>query len=347
MATVYKYVDPDASGAGDGGGDGAAGDPTDEDNWTDAYTSLSAWEAAEQTDLDAAGDTHVCYVRSGSGGDDTSDCTIDGWTTSSGNEILIECASGNRHSGKWDDSSYVWEGSGGNGTTFQVDDNYVSMVGLQFDHTLGNNANAWIEVTGTNFFMDKCIGRMTGGANNHFIFGTGASTGEIRNTIGYDFDDIIFDADTSAAQPSWYFRNCTGVNDSETTFATAYNDAEWHNCCAFDSTDSYTGTPNAATNNAYSEGTDPGSNGVDISSDAGTDLFTDYNNDDFHVKDTNSSLYDAGADLSGTFTDDIDSETRSQWDIGADEYVAAAPAAGQPTFKRFAGTPHTTTYRRW
>lgn len=49
------YVDPSAVGDNDGGGDGVALDPTDPDNWTDAWTSLqSALNAA------VAGDTVFC-----------------------------------------------------------------------------------------------------------------------------------------------------------------------------------------------------------------------------------------------------------------------------------------------
>ena len=38
---AYYYVDPSATGNNDGGGDGAAGDPTDSDNLTDAWESLA------------------------------------------------------------------------------------------------------------------------------------------------------------------------------------------------------------------------------------------------------------------------------------------------------------------
>jgi len=49
---------------------------------------------------------------------------------------------------------------------------------------------------------------------------------------------------------------------------------------------------------------------------------------DIHLK-SGASCRGAAVDLSGTFTDDIDGETRDQWDIGADEYVVPAEAHPQ------------------
>lgn len=51
------YVDPSASGANDGGGDGASHDPTDSDNWTDAWVDLQS--AIDNGGL-AAGDIIYC-----------------------------------------------------------------------------------------------------------------------------------------------------------------------------------------------------------------------------------------------------------------------------------------------
>lgn len=53
--------------------------------------------------------------------------------------------------------------------------------------------------------------------------------------------------------------------------------------------------------------------------------FADADNDDFHLASGDTGAIDDGADLSGTFTVDVDNVTRSgTWDIGADEYVAAS-----------------------
>jgi len=56
-------------------------------------------------------------------------------------------------------------------------------------------------------------------------------------------------------------------------------------------------------------------------------VFKDYANDDYRLDSdgdvTNLAIVDDGEDLSGTFTDDIEGQTRSTWYIGASEIVTA------------------------
>jgi len=52
--------------------------------------------------------------------------------------------------------------------------------------------------------------------------------------------------------------------------------------------------------------------------------FHDAANKNYHLASTDSAAIDDGTSLSSYFTDDIDGQTRSTWDIGADEYVSAA-----------------------
>jgi hypothetical protein len=62
-----------------------------------------------------------------------------------------------------------------------------------------------------------------------------------------------------------------------------------------------------------------------------TPTFVDAANDDFHLASGDTTWKNQGTDLSGTFTDDIDGQTRptgaGTWDIGADEYVSAGVTA--------------------
>ena len=55
MAEVIRYVDTDIVG---GDADGTS--------WANAYSSLTIWEAAEQTDLPTDGDWHHVFVRASS-----------------------------------------------------------------------------------------------------------------------------------------------------------------------------------------------------------------------------------------------------------------------------------------
>jgi parallel beta-helix repeat protein len=84
----------------------------------------------------------------------------------------------------------------------------------------------------------------------------------------------------------------------------------------------YSGTfSTSGSNNASEDGTAPGTD-IDLSGYTAAQIWTDAANGDFSLV-SGSPLYDAGADLSAYFTTDIAGTTRSTWDIGAFEYVAA------------------------
>ncbi len=70
-------------------------------------------------------------------------------------------------------------------------------------------------------------------------------------------------------------------------------------------------------------------------------VFKDYGNDDYRLDpegdSTNLAILDDGEDLSGTFTDDVEGQTRSTWYIGASEIVGAPPAGIEIFRRRIAG----------
>lgn len=78
-------------------------------------------------------------------------------------------------------------------------------------------------------------------------------------------------------------------------------------------------------------GTKPsGADSTNIESINTTTAFTNYTSDDFHVKDSSSVLYNAGATI-GAVTDDYDGVSRPQstaYDIGAYELVVSPPTGG-------------------
>ena len=114
------------------------------------------------------------------------------------------------------------------------------------------------------------------------------------------------------------------------------------------------GTTDCTVTNCYVSGTTTAFNGTfnaasdyNVSSDATASVFTnnaqsqatyasyfvDYANDDYRLLADSNTLWGlSGTDLSATFTDDIEGETRSVWDIGADEYATAASGPTIPIF---------------
>lgn len=79
----------------------------------------------------------------------------------------------------------------------------------------------------------------------------------------------------------------------------------------------------ASTNNLSSDATAPAYNTY-YRNKTLSFVNTTSGSEDLHLASTDTDAIDMGADLSGTFTDDIDGKTRSgTWDIGADEYFAS------------------------
>ena len=62
--------------------------------------------------------------------------------------------------------------------------------------------------------------------------------------------------------------------------------------------------------------------------------FVDSANDDYHLSVNDTLARNQGEDLSATFTDDVDGQSRSStaagasWDIGADEQIAVGITIG-------------------
>ncbi|PIR58088.1 MAG: hypothetical protein COU71_00525, partial [Parcubacteria group bacterium CG10_big_fil_rev_8_21_14_0_10_38_31] len=73
------------------------------------YTSLSAWETAEQRDLTATDEIAVARIEGTWTNPDTTPVTIDGWTTDATRYIKIYTTTEARHTGKWDNTRYRLE----------------------------------------------------------------------------------------------------------------------------------------------------------------------------------------------------------------------------------------------
>lgn len=335
MAEIVRYVDPDVV-AGDGSGD----------SWTNAYASLNAWEAGEQTDLDTANNTHKVYCRSLSGSNDQLECVIGGWTTSVTDYITIV---GNDFpaDGIWDDAKYIIENNDDQTSAIYIQEDFVRIINLQILLTTTSGTRYTLLSNllgaGAHLYIDSCIIRgVCSGTDTGYGIALFDADGtyDIYNCIVYGFKSSDNPADTGFK--GVYFKgdanvyNCTisgnyyGIEEAGTG---TYNVI---NCAVFNNDNDFTGTFDVIDYCATDEHAGGGTNGVDISGTWDTTCFTDpeASPPDFSVQDVDSPVYNIGngATPKGTFTDDIIGTTRSpadlDWDIGAFELSVVVGAAG-------------------
>lgn len=130
MAEVLRYVN--ISPTNTPGGDGTTNAVTGANR---AYATLSEWEAAEQTDLVADGDTHrVLCSNTGGGNSDTAQCIIDGWTTGASNGITVEQNPTDRTFGVLDTSKYKMRSALADGL-IDIRQDYVDVKYVQFERS--------------------------------------------------------------------------------------------------------------------------------------------------------------------------------------------------------------------
>jgi len=340
MATVERYVNTASTPGGDGTTNAEAGANR-------AYASQSEWEAAEQTDLVSDGDVHVVHCSTGSGtAADTTTVTVTGWTTGASNDITIQVDQDVRHNGAWDTTAYRL--SAANSHILTVNEDYVALDGLQSEKT-GSSANDqgcfYITSIGSpsQVTITNCIAKQAGNASYRepgFRLRDADLTVTVYNCVAYGGDGTVTHNNNSGIVMEVSVANvynCTtdgfyrGIRRTSGTVTAT-------NCLATGSgSTDFSGTMTAtycASEDATAD--DNGGAGNRISQ---TFLFVDSASGDYHltVADLGARLW--GTDLSGTFTTDIDGETRSGlWDIGADQdsvgqigperYVNTASSAG-------------------
>lgn len=157
--------------------------------------------------------------------------------------------------------------------------------------------------------------RPGGGVAN--FYGMAIAVSDYRSATNYIYNNTVYDCD--------YGIHATQGTYSSTHTLYARNNISMGSIIA-DFTVGSTSTSNSS-KNMSSDATAFGSSS--LTSKTASNQFTTLGSD-FHLK-SGADAIDAGADLSATFTTDIDGAIRSgTWDIGADEYAGG----GSPTRKR-------------
>ena len=310
-ATVTRYVN-----AGSNGGDGTTAALT---GVNAAYASLSAWEAAEQTNLVIDGDIHIVNCAGSTA--DTTAVTIAGWTTGTSNYLqivgdnttgvfstdyyrLVTAGTSITVTCNCDTSSIIFSNLQVNGLECIRFSNYQANTTIKYCvlKSSGNNGVIFINPRGTSYIYNNIIYGASAAGGVGLYIGNNHSTGMLvyNNTV-YDCDNGIgfYTAEVGTA------KNNLIMNCGSRSFQN--------------------GNTPTGSNNATYDG-----DGDDSPLTAGMVNYTTYadyfvsiigGSEDFHLK-KGSPFIDQGTDLSGTFTTDIDGDVIGIWGIGADYYVA-------------------------
>ena len=306
--------------------------------YTDCYTSLAAWESAQNRDLTSAGSNNIEVVEIGGtwANPDTSPVTIDGWTTDATHYIRIYTAPEARHNGAWNTGKYRLETTSADNSIL-MKERYVRIEGLQIKIGAANYSGIRI---------DNSLASMSGDIHISSNIIRSGGSGGIKGIVNGAFpvspflkiwNNIVYDFTTSYAiygTVGWYsavFNNtlynswtCFFVyNDGNPSIGTMKNNIT-QNCIGFELN---SGGWNALSNyNISSDNTAPGVN----SKRSTTVSFIDAANSDFHLASSDTAAKNAGADLNADanlkFIKDIEGDSRrGLWDIGADEQETEIP----------------------
>lgn len=325
MAEVVRYVDPDATGVGNG------------TSWTDAYTSLNAWEAAEQTDLVSDGDWHHVYVRASSNSPDTTETDINGWTTGSSNYILIEAASGDEalKSG-WSSTRYRLIVTDPGDFSLSIKEEYFRIKGIQLG-AVYSSAN-YKAVLGTFYLPSSsdiriydCRIQTSGGAYKGVNSTDADFNIKVWNTV---FHGITDDGVTGTFGTVEIF-NCIIANCSDHGIYASAGTWTIKNTAVFNTADDIdmAGAGSSTVDYCASDDGD-GTNAVAPSGSDWDNEFTDSASGDFTLEAggncENGGTTDPGSGLYDTDMEGDDYDDAGGWSIGVDEISGGAPSVSIP-----------------
>ncbi len=322
------------------------------------YTSLSAWDAGYGSNTGTHNGDIVsndiiekaeCYDFL-----DINVVDINGWTTDATRYLEVYTPTAERHDGTAGTGYRIVPSSNPASAILTISEEYVRIIGVAISCPNFNRASDYDLVAaspsgacridfGYNLIHD---GHNAGaGGNNGMRITFGGSATQvinIYNTVVFDLDTGGFIYVTNNANCTLNFYSVTVANCVGSGFDRIFNGTGttthinvYSGACGADynTGDTY----NTVTTCYDSDGGGIAGATAAHSTSAGC-YFTNITDgsEDYSIK-TDSALKDNGTDTSGTgaplnFTDDILGETRSTWDVGAYEFIAAA--AGVEIFRR-------------
>lgn len=282
------------------------------------YTTLTAWEAANQGNLVTADEIRVaeCYNDWPSGLDDK--LVIDGSTTDATRYLMITVAAGHRHAGTPQSGFYLKKNVGFD-TLLRDSDPYTRLEWLDIENT-NSNGQALFANAGSGTYS-SLIAKTVGAAQ--YAVGLYANGITVHGTLAYG-SGTGFQINTSVAA-NIYNSVAAGCSKG---FNTSSANAVLKNCVAYNNTTNYSGTFHAdSTNNATSSASDDAPGDSSVVGITSAD-FANAASNDFHLT-VGSALIGAGVNLYADLQTDVDGDAwpgSGAWDIGFDRYVSSGGA---------------------
>lgn len=292
------------------------------------YSTMVAWEADKQGDLVADDEIQLgeCYNDSIF----SERLLINGSTTDGTRYMHLTAAAGEEHNGT-EFTGVRNVDDNGNLALTELWDEFIRIEKIVLRNTdVGNQADC-LSINDNDCFINRMILADASGASGLKVAAAGLTT--CRNSMVYNCA-IGFDSALNLGTVIIVWDNNTAWNNGTSGFNfEAQPVTTCRNNAAMDNGTDFVGTADTASNNMSSDATALG----------GSSLINKLSNDNFintgpgtenlHLKTCCADATGAGVDLSGTFTDDIDGDTRPQngaFDIGADELLAGVSERVRP-----------------
>jgi hypothetical protein len=249
---------------------------------------------------------------------------IDGWTTDATRYIRIYVNSTDMHVGLWDATKYNINTSASHSYAIDNRENYVRIEGLQLTTSTLSGVFA-SRVTASSSLSDIRVDRCVLKLGTTITISTGKNT--FTNCVAHEQTNSGFLVSGGTTLLECF--NVTVCATGGYGWSRSSGTVNITNCysggCALGA---YSGTVTKTTC-AHSQATTFTGSTENIDHSTNNFVNVTAGSRDYHlVSGASSTLLTGGTDLSGTFTVDIDGETRSDWSIGADEYLAPAAVPG-------------------
>ncbi len=307
------------------------------------YSSLNAADAANfgatSADLVSEDEYVECECACSSGSADTAAVHVTGFTVDSTRYVHIFTDT-NRHNGAWDTSGYRLVVNN-NTACLRISNSYVRAVGLQLQNTYPTS-DSWphreISATTagtTHVRIDSCVCRCTRTPNtaNAQILMMSQVVSIVVNTVVYGgYKGIHIYSDQTGHEVVCYNNTVADCSYRGYELAPKSPWPAWtlhlKNCLADNNNpDFYINTFNLTTDYADNMSSDTSAPGGDAHHSASNSFA---GTGDYHLDSADDAVGE-GTDLSSDstypITTDIDGDTRSDWDIGADEIASSGVQA--------------------